>query len=70
MPKMFRAIRMEDVSHISGIGCVFYGIEFDDGVVYIQWCVKGKPRSFEQHTSMKALEEIHGHEGKTKIEWL
>lgn len=60
--------RDEDVSGISGTGIVAEGIEFGNGLVALSW--------FSQHAcvnvyhSMRTVEELHGHQNRTKIEWV
>lgn len=60
--------RDEDVSGISGTGVVAQGIEFDDGMVVLRWCV-GEYRSTVVWPSIEAVEAIHGHDGRTSVVW-
>lgn len=59
--------RLEDVSGISGTGVVAEGVEFHDGQVVMSWF--GKYHSLEIHPNIQQLHVIHGHGGKTVIEW-
>lgn len=60
--------RSEDASGVSGTGIVAEGCELTNGKVALSW--------YSQHTvvgvydSMKSVEAIHGHGGKTAVEWL
>lgn len=61
--------RDEDETGVSGTGVVAEGVEFSDGKVSIRWIV-GEFRSTVVWDSIEAVEAIHGHGGKTRIEWL
>jgi hypothetical protein len=63
---LFSLVRTEDVSGVSGTGTVAHGVEFDDGQVVMQWNNTG---SICIYKSAQQLEEVHGHEGRTKISW-
>ncbi|MGH7792228.1 MAG: hypothetical protein ACREOB_07915 [Thermodesulfobacteriota bacterium] len=65
---MFQLVRDEDVTGVSGVGIVADGIEWPDGIVAMRW--KINPRSTVIWDSIEDAEKIHGHDGKTKIEWL
>lgn len=68
--RTFRLHREEDETNISGTGYVAEGVEFTDGRVAMRWTVRGGPRaSTGLYDSIQDVKEIHGHEGKTKIEW-
>lgn len=62
--------RLEDVTGISGTGTVAEGIEFTDGIVVMKWII-GDFRSISTWIQgIHAVEEIHGHNGKTVIRWI
>ena len=61
-------MRTEDVSEVSGIGCVADGIVFPDGVAVLRWRTAGG--STAVYDSIKSLEMIHGHDGRTKIKYI
>jgi hypothetical protein len=65
--RTFRLYRREDVGGISGIGYVAEGVEFHDKQVVFSWF--GKYHSMETHPSIEQVIEIHGHSGRTVIEW-
>lgn len=58
--------RNEDPTGVSGTGVVAEGVEFEDGTVALRWCV-GEHRSTVIWSSMKSVEAIHGHDGRTEI---
>ena len=65
--RRFHLLRTEDVSGVSGTGVVAEGIEYSSGWVSLQFisqyaCVEIAP-------SMKVVEEVHSHGGKTTIVW-
>jgi len=66
--RRFQLNRMEDVSGVSGIGTVAEGVQFEDGKVVISWF--GKHHSVEVWSTIEDAEKIHGHSGKTVVEWL
>jgi hypothetical protein len=65
--RTFTLIRKEDVSGISGNGEVADGVEFLDGQVALSW--RGSFHSIEIHPNLTTLMAVHGHGGKTVIEW-
>jgi hypothetical protein len=67
--KLFNLIRLMDVSGNSGTGIVAQGVVFDDGTVTMRW-LSNKYRSTVVFKSMRELKGIHGHRGKTIIEYI
>jgi hypothetical protein len=68
--KAFRLIRDVDETGVSGTGTVAEGVEFSDGVVALRW-VTAWPTSVVFHDrGVESLVAVHGHNGKTRIEWL
>jgi hypothetical protein len=65
--RTFKLIRKEDVSGVSGTGEVAEGVEFHDGQCVLSWF--GSHHSLEVHPSLEDIEAIHGHEGKTYVEF-
>lgn len=61
--------RIEDETGISGTGTVVEGVLFSDGKVAMRWIV-GEHRSTVVWDSIEAVEEIHGHGGRTVLEWV
>lgn len=67
--RAFRLVRSEDVTGVSGTGVVAEGVEFSNGVVALQW-TSDWPTSVVFHDrGMESVEAIHGHGGRTQIEW-
>jgi len=65
--RRFHLIRTEDESGISGTGLIVEGIEFTNGKCSISWLTPYTSVSI--FDSIKVLEEVHGHQGKTRIEY-
>ena len=65
--RLFDLERFEDESGISGVGIVAQGVEFDDGTCVLRWLTE--PRSTAVYAIERELDAIHGHGGKTKIQW-
>lgn len=63
----FRLVRDVDESGISGTGVVARGVVFGDGTVAMRWITTN--RSTALYDSMLDLLKIHGHEGKTRVEF-
>lgn len=63
--KYFYLQRVEDVSGTSGIGRVAEGVEFSSGQCCLKWLTNVS--SIAIYDSIKDVEAIHGHEGKTKV---
>jgi hypothetical protein len=66
--KRFYLERKEDVSGLSGTGIVAEGIEFINGLIAMSWlsphpCVIIYP-------SIRQIEELHGHQGRTVVIWI
>lgn len=57
--------RDEDVSGISGVGVVAYGVEFPDGSIVLRWDTKVRSTVF--YDNLADLETITGHGGRTRI---
>lgn len=66
--RRFLLVREEDVSGTSGTGIVAEGVLFSSGKAVLAWTTKY--RSVGVYDSLAELEAIHGHEGRTKLEWL
>ena len=64
----FLVVREEDVSGTSGTGIVAEGVLFSTGKAVIAWTTKYT--SVAVYDSLAELEAIHGHEGRTTIEWV
>ncbi|MEK7135397.1 MAG: hypothetical protein AAB780_01695 [Patescibacteria group bacterium] len=65
--KRFVLERAKDHSGVSGTGIVAQGCEFANGKVVISWLTPMS--SVSVFDSISVLEEIHGHEGSTKVVW-
>jgi hypothetical protein len=65
--RLFVLYRTEDESGVSGIGDVAEGVEFSNGKCALCW--KTQYRSVAIYDSIRELEAIHGHDGKTRVVW-
>jgi hypothetical protein len=63
--KLFHLERAEDASGVSGVGKVAEGVVFDDGTVVLRWLTDVK--STVVFDSLRDVESVHGHEGRTRI---
>lgn len=66
--RRFRFKRLEDESGVSGTGYVAEGCEYTDGRIAIRWTTR--TGSWTLYENIKEAELIHGHGGKTVIEWI
>lgn len=66
--RMFKLIRHEDETGVSGAGYVAQGVEFDDGSVAMRW--RTETSSTAVYAKIEDVEVIHGHGGKTEIQWI
>lgn len=66
-PRTFRLVRTEDVSGVSGVGAVAEGVTFTDGTTVLRWLrAGGSTAVYDSHERMAA---IHGHDGRTTVQW-
>jgi hypothetical protein len=65
--RRFYLKRIEDESGVSGSGVVAEGIEFSDGSCALNWLTHTACHGI--YKNIKQLELIHGHGGKTVVEW-
>ncbi len=66
--RLFHLKRIEDVHGVSGTGVVAEGVEFSNGMVALTWLSPW--RKVDVCENIKALEQVHGHEGRTVIVWV
>jgi hypothetical protein len=66
--RRFRLLRIEDVSGVSGTGVVAEGVIFSTGKVVLSWC--SEYHSVAVYDSAADLLAIHGHKGRTRVDWL
>lgn len=65
--RRFHLKRLEDETGISGLGQVTDGIQFDDGTVIMKW--NTATTSVGIYESIADVIFIHGHNGKTVVDW-
>ena len=66
--RRFRLKRNEDESGVSGVGYVAQGVQFSDGTCAMHW-LSATSCTAIYHSHVELI-HIHGHGGKTEIEWL
>jgi hypothetical protein len=66
--RRFELHRDEDETGVSGTGVVAEGVEFFDGTAALRW--RTTYASTAVYASTADLEAIHGHQGRTRIEWV
>ena len=66
--RRFILVRKEDETGISGTGIVAHGVQWLNGEMVLHWPSRGGTTAF--YKSADQLEAIHGHGGKTVIEWI
>ncbi len=65
--RRFYLKRLEDESGVSGSGRVAEGVEFSDGACALNWLTHTSCTGV--YKNIKQLQSIHGHGGKTVVEW-
>lgn len=65
--RIFHLVRTEDVSGVSGLGTIAEGVEFHDGQCVLSWF--GQHHCVSIWLDVKSILAVHGHEGRTRIEW-
>lgn len=68
-PRRFHLVRHEDATGVSGTGVVARGLEFPSGYCLMQWVVP-PAQSVAIYENVDDLILIHGHNGKTVIEYI
>ena len=68
--RAFRLVRDVDETGISGTGVVAEGVEFTDGVVALRWTGHWPTSVVFHDAGIASVEHVHGHNGKTRIEFL
>lgn len=66
-PRLFRLVRTEDVSGVSGEGRVADGVQWPDGTVTVRWRTTTASTVF--FSCLADAEAIHGHDGRTVVAW-
>lgn len=71
MLRRFELHRDEDVTGISGTGMVAEGVQFlPADIVVLRWNTPWPTSVVWHERGIESVEKIHGHDGKTRIEWL
>ncbi|WP_193319021.1 hypothetical protein [Nonomuraea phyllanthi] len=64
-PMLFKLVRDEDVSGVSGTGEVADGVLWPDGAVALRW--RGERPSTVHYNRIDDVKHVHGHNGSTRI---
>lgn len=67
--RRFGLIRDEDPTGVSGEGMIAFGVEFPDGTVCLRWQTDWPTSVVFHDNGIESVEAVHGHEGRTRIEW-
>lgn len=60
--------RKEDETGVSGTGIVCHGVQLPSGKCVLEWDTN--TTSIGIYDSIDRVEEVHGHAGKTVVEWV
>ena len=66
--RRFNLRRLEDETGISGTGVVTEGVQFSNGTCVMRWLTDTTSTAF--YNSIEDVVIIHGHQGKTVVEWV
>jgi hypothetical protein len=66
--RRFQLHRDQDASGVSGVGIVAEGVEFTNGMCALTWLTPTP--CVNVYLSIKVVEHVHGHEGKTRVVFL
>jgi hypothetical protein len=66
--RRFNLVRHEDETGVSGTGIVAQGVQFSGGKVAMRWTTDTSSTTF--FDSIKDVEAVHGHDGKTEVVWV
>lgn len=66
--RLFRLVRDQDVSGVSGTSIVAEGVVFSTGKVVLSWCSEYRPVSV--YDTVRDPHTVNGHEGRTRIQRL
>lgn len=68
--RRWHLVRRMDVSGKSGTGVVASGVVFHDGSVAYKWRTSPSTMQYaESLDQIAAVDDIHGHGGRTKVVW-
>ncbi|WP_211658372.1 hypothetical protein [Phytoactinopolyspora halophila] len=67
-PRRFALVRHVDLTGVSGVGVVAYGVMFADGHVALRWCSDHPATSL--WNSIDDLMAVHGHGDSTSVQWI
>jgi hypothetical protein len=65
--RRFYLNRTEDVTGNTGPGRIAWGVLWESGAVSLEWMAKTGVNTF---FTLQAMNDVHGHIGKTLVEWI
>jgi hypothetical protein len=68
--RRFKLIRDEDITGMSGTGHVGDGVQFENDVVVLRWRTEWPTSVVFYDRGVESVEALHGHNGRTHIEWI
>jgi hypothetical protein len=66
--RSFVLVRKDDATGTSGVGVVAEGVEFSNGRVALHWL--SQMDVVGMYDNVTVVEKLHGHDGRTTLEWL
>jgi hypothetical protein len=63
----FALDRIEDETGISGTGVVAWAVNLHENGVFLLWDTDHTPATIAWYPNLDAINDIHGHEGKTRL---
>lgn len=67
VPRAFILQRDVDMTGVSGVGVVAWGVEFPDGTCALRWTSQWPSSVVFYDNGMEAVKAVHGHDGNTRV---
>jgi hypothetical protein len=67
-PRLFELYRHKDLSGLTDVGTVAWGVEWPDKTATLRW--HGEHPATAVWPSVEEILAVHGHEGATELRWL
>lgn len=67
LPRAFILQRDLDMTGVSGVGVVAWGVEFPDGVCALRWTSQWPTSVVFHERGMEGVKAVHGHDGNTRV---
>ncbi len=66
-PAIYKLVRTEDISGVSGTGLVAWATEYPNGWTTVSWVIKPECPSVVVYRTLADAIMIHGHNGATQF---